>query len=90
MTLTSCKACNASPLRNKTPISAPRPVPTIMEVGVANPIAQGQAMIKTATALTRLNVKAGSGPRTNHTAKVRAAKNMTMGTNHIVTLSTNA
>jgi len=33
-----------------TPIAAPRPVPTMM--GVANPRAHEQAMIKTATAAT--------------------------------------
>ena len=32
---------------------APRPVPTMIDMGVASPKAQGQAMISTATALTR-------------------------------------
>ena len=31
------------------PFSAPLPVPTIIEVGVANPKAQGQAIISTPT-----------------------------------------
>jgi hypothetical protein len=31
---------------------APRPVPTMIDIGVANPSAHGQAMIKTATALS--------------------------------------
>jgi hypothetical protein len=53
---------SASPFRNRTPISAARPVPTMMEVGVARPIAQGQAMISTATALTSAKVSAGAGP----------------------------
>ena len=35
-----------------TPAEAPFPVPTIMDMGVANPKAQGQAMINTATILT--------------------------------------
>ena len=39
----------ASALRTKTPASDPFPEPTIMAVGVANPRAQGQAMIITAT-----------------------------------------
>src|SRR5690606_28475609 len=87
-TLASFNACNASPLRNNTPSSAPRPVPTIMDVGVASPIAHGQAMISTATALTNAKVSAGSGPKINQTRKVNAATPITAGTNHIVTLST--
>ncbi len=43
---------SASPPRIKTPFSAPLPVPTMMEVGVAKPRAQGQAIIKTATKLS--------------------------------------
>ena len=35
-----------------TPARAPRPVPTMMDIGVASPSAQGQAMIRTATAFT--------------------------------------
>ena len=36
-----------------TPAIAPRPVPTMIDIGVASPRAHGQAMISTATALTR-------------------------------------
>ena len=36
----------------RTPSLAPRPTPTIIDIGVANPKAQGQAIINTATALT--------------------------------------
>ena len=36
-----------------TPALAPRPMPTMIDIGVANPSAQGQAMINTATALTK-------------------------------------
>jgi hypothetical protein len=82
--------CSASPLRNSTPSSAARPVPTMIEVGVARPMAQGQAMISTATALTSAKVAAGSGPKTSQTVKVRAAAAMTAGTNQAVTLSTSA
>ena len=39
-------------VRNSTPAVAPRPVPTMIDIGVARPSAQGQAMISTATALT--------------------------------------
>ena len=35
------------------PPCAPRPVPTMIDIGVARPSAHGQAMISTATALTR-------------------------------------
>ncbi len=43
----------AAALRNSTPCVAPRPVATMMDIGVARPSAQGQAMIRTATALIR-------------------------------------
>ena len=72
------------------PSSAARPVPTMMEVGVASPMAQGQAMISTATALTRPKVSAGSGPNTIQTRKVSAAAAMTAGPNHAVMRSTSA
>ena len=60
----------------------------MIEVGVARPIAQGQAMISTATALTRPKVRAGAGPDSSQTTKVDSAASITAGTNHIVTLST--
>ena len=62
----------------------------MIEVGVARPMAQGQAMISTATALTSAKVRAGSGPKTSQTRKVRAAAAITAGTNHAVTRSTSA
>ncbi len=48
-----CRPSSAAPLLNSTPSSAALPVPTITLTGVARPIAQGQAMISTATVLTR-------------------------------------
>ena len=48
---------SASPERMRIPDSAPLPVPTITAVGVASPIAQGQAMTRTATALINDLVK---------------------------------
>ena len=84
-TLLSC--CNASPLRNKIPSAAPRPVLIIIEVGTAKPIAHGQAIISTATAFTKLYVKAGCGPKINHKMKVSNATPITTGTNHMVILS---
>ena len=49
--------------RNSTPCMAPRPVATMMDMGVARPSAQGQAMISTATALTSPKTQRGSGPK---------------------------
>ena len=90
ITLTSRNACKASPLRKSTPSSAARPVPTMIEVGVASPIAHGQAIIRTATALTSAKVSAGDGPKISQTRKVSVAAAITAGTNHMVTLSTSA
>ena len=42
--------CKASPLRIKTPASAALPTPTITDIGVARPSAQGQAIISTVVA----------------------------------------
>ena len=42
---TRAAASSASPPRMRIPASAPRPVPTMIAVGVARPIAHGQAMI---------------------------------------------
>ena len=63
-------------------------MPTMIEVGVASPIAHGQAMISTATALTSAKPSAGVGPNTIQMAKVMSAAVITAGTNHIVTRST--
>ena len=41
----------AAASRKRTPLVAPRPVATMIDIGVASPSAQGQAMISTATAL---------------------------------------
>ena len=43
---------SASAFLISTPAVAPRPVPTMIDIGVASPSAHGQAMISTATALT--------------------------------------
>ena len=51
------------------PFSAPLPVPTMMAVGVARPSAQGQAMMSTATKLSKANVREGSGPAKNQIMK---------------------
>ena len=88
MISTSLRCCSASPLRNNTPISAARPVPTIIEVGVAKPIAQGHAIIRTDTPATNAKVRAGSGPIKSQTITVSSASARTAGTNHMVTRST--
>ena len=44
---------SASAFLISTPSSAPRPTPTMIDIGVASPSAQGQAMISTLTAATR-------------------------------------
>ena len=70
----------ASAERIRMPCSAPFPVLTITESGVARPRAQGQAMISTATALTMADVNAGCGPSRNHATKVQIAIPITAGT----------
>ncbi len=62
------------------PTSAPRPVPTMMAVGVARPIAQGQAMTRTVMAATSACVSRGSGPNAIHATNVPAASTRTSGT----------
>ena len=47
------KRSSASAFLISTPACAPRPTPTMIDIGVARPSAQGQAMISTATAATR-------------------------------------
>jgi hypothetical protein len=51
---------------------APRPTPTMMDIGVAKPSAHGQAMMRTATAPTMACASFGSGPSHIHRAKVSA------------------
>ena len=46
--LIACVPSKYSPPLNKMPLSAPRPEPTIIDVGVASPNAHGQAMTRTA------------------------------------------
>ncbi len=47
------KRSRASAFLISTPAWAPRPTPTMIDMGVARPSAQGQAMISTETAATR-------------------------------------
>ena len=69
------------------PAAAPRPTPTMIDIGVARPSAQGQAMIRTETAASRAKAKRGSGPQTNQAAKAASAITTTSGTNQLDTLS---
>ena len=84
---TLASAWSASALRISTPARAPRPIPTMIDIGVARPSAQGQAMISTATALTRACARRGSGPSSDQTRNVTAAAATTAGTNTPATLS---
>jgi hypothetical protein len=51
-----CVASSTSPPLMTMPSCAPRPVPTMIAVGVANPSAHGHAMISTATAAVNASV----------------------------------
>lgn len=64
----------------RAPYSAPLPLPTISEVGVASPSAQGQAIIK--TAMRQDSARLGAWPNVNHKASVKVA-----GTKSAVTWS---
>ena len=67
----------------KIPFSAPKPVPTITEVGVANPNAQGQAIIKTPTVVVMAKVI--FPVKLNQRIKVAITIAITAGTNQPVT-----
>ena len=68
-----------SALLMSTPCSAPRPDPTIMDVGVANPNAHGQAM--TSTAVPCSNASPTEDPNPKYQIPiVRIAIPMTTGT----------
>ena len=71
----------------RIPVSAPLPVPTMIAVGVARPIAQGQAMISTLIAAVSASVKRGSGPSSNQAPNVSAARTSTSGTKTALTRS---
>ena len=82
-TFTPCRVWSASPRRNSTPSAAARPDPTTIEVGVASPMAQGQAMMSTATAAVRAAGR--EGPKTSQPRKVSVAATSAAGTNQRVT-----
>ena len=77
---TSRSFSTASALRNRIPLSAPCPIATVIEIGVARPTAQGQAMISTATAFTSAYTRRGSGSHTPQASAVSAAMAITVPT----------
>ena len=77
----------ASALRISTPSRAPRPVPTMIDIGVARPSAQGQAISSTEIAAMRPNPVAGGGPNNAHAANATTATASTAGTNQPATTS---
>src|SRR5260221_10535028 len=81
-TLTFSRISRASAFFTKTPAVAPRPVPTIIDIGVARPRAHGHAMMSTATALTSAYAMRGSGPQTLQVTNASVAMPTTVGTNH--------
>ncbi len=82
--------CRASPLRTSTPCSAALPTPIMVEIGVARPRAQGQAMISTVVAVTSMWMTRGSAPKLNHAKAVSTAMIITAGTKMLDTLSANS
>ena len=76
---------SASASRISTPCWAPRPTPTMIDIGVARPSAHGHAMMSTATAATRAYENAGLGPQASHAPNVSTATAMTTGTNQAAT-----
>ena len=73
--------CRASPWRISAPYSAALPTPTITDMGVARPRAQGQAMIRTVVAAMIICTTAGSGPTLYQTSAAATAISITLGTN---------
>ena len=63
----------ASAFLKSTPIVAPRPVATMIDIGVASPSAHGHAMMSTATTFTRACARRGSGPTIAQAANVTTA-----------------
>ena len=66
--------------RTRIPASAPRPIPTITAVGVASPIAHGQATTRTAMAVATARTSFGSAPKRYQPIKVRMLIRMIVGT----------
>ena len=84
---TFSKPSSASAFLIRMPFCAPLPVPTMIDIGVARPSAQGQAMISTATAFTIAYAIAGCGPTRPQMMNVMMAAMTTAGTNQPATTS---
>ena len=69
------------------PLAAPRPVPTMMAVGVASPSAQGQETTNTETPMDRAN--STPAPAISQATAATRAMAMTTGTKMPATLSAN-
>ena len=89
MAVTFDAVCNASPLRISTPASAALPTPTITDMGVAKPSAQGQAMISTVVAETIAKATLGSGPKFSQINALNTAIIITVGTKYAEITSAN-
>ena len=70
----------------RTPSWAPLPVPTIIDVGVANPMAQGQAITSTAMNIRRAKGN-GAAPIKYQASPANVAMTMTVGTKYRLILS---
>ena len=77
---TFSRTSSASACLTRTPAVAPRPVPTMIDIGVASPSAHGHAMISTATALTSAWASRGSGPSVPQATALSSAAATTAGT----------
>ena len=78
--VTFSRRSRASAFFTSTPSCAPRPTPTMIDIGVARPRAQGHAMIRTATAFTIAWARRGSGPTKIQIKNVSTAAPTTNGT----------
>ncbi len=88
-TLTLFIFSRASAFFIKTPDCAPFPTPTITDIGVAKPNAQGHAIINTAMAFINPYTNAGSGPNLAQMKKVITEIITTIGTKYLEMLSAN-
>ena len=75
-----CEVSRDCAFLKRIPMLAPLPVPTTTAVGVARPIAQGQAITRTATVVIMAVLNDRDGSNTNHAQKVRSAIKRTTGT----------
>ena len=80
MVSTAASRSSGSPPLIRMPAAAPRPLATITAVGTARPMAQGQAMINTATAAVSADANDGVSGSSIHAAKVAIAIEITTGT----------